>query len=1363
MDEFDYSVHISERDWYTFFHECEECDLLPPSLAGLDDSGMSDMDEAGSQRARPLTEDRLPDAELQIDGGSPVERVLSECGLGGPDRVLSGSEEDLHSETINVFFERLKDFSRSENGAMNRRRSTEGGETAGHSEEGVEQAEGTSATRHEDPILSSSRDADQRNETVAQNTTYTCRHNQPATNNLDVDPCIWTCPEPQCHANREDRLQETMWECGDLNHAVHLNPDFEKTPSCALVSGFIELTANSQLGGNCNSDCKELEAGQCQCSSSTPRRKRRRKKRASSESVQPDHRLETPFPDKHSESEDDSYMQRCEVLRETWTSGVGSSDTISEAHHTSSPQTVGVSYLQVQTQPLPGDADITKPTMVHPNSPKADQGIVKSASIVSVVHTGLRSQKEPRTGAEEPSREFAIREEFLSPESGDKEQKHAVVQSDASSTAPTSGGNTDNHSQLDLHMPSQKETALKASENVPVFVSDCDTERAASKLKARQPAISENLSLLGGEWKEDQVSVLHHTAIAVKSSADITALQSPTLLPSDRTGQTPVSPQRQAGERLTSYPQENRPDTAYQWKSTVTISCLAFPELKEERALTTCYNNAEKEEGLNCMSHDRVTPEHRNDEETGMDSLSEMCDSELQPQSDSQNVAKVQFSHQSAEMNASNIQMESGQSSLNLPSGDTIKNAYLSELKTEKNYVESEKPAVLNESENGRLPCNSQNDDWTEEVCPFLDIHGSKEDQNFREAESLCPTAEARNEGLSIKEPSEECQSLLHTTDPMRESVRDYKLDPNPSIIITTSEEEKDQIHKYVFPSKEHESASAVMQGALASSLESRAEAGDTEPECSATTDQPTPPPYAISSFWNEMEKLTINDILRLRLVGQAQHPGVLLQPEDSNTADASDAADSGYFTHLDDSKPDRSSGDMSCMSDFDEDLAQLQAQDLAKLGEGSRESPDPGGDVVWESQLEAAGMEDVFMLSSETALPLPLYRDSSQQCFRKMCKNISVQNLQTYDARPLGKILRNASLRSLHSVSPVHAVHSDEYEDPFDRVDRESSPVFFSDEEEEESESPGITFSEIIQFLFGTDEPEPRASVDDNITHSYLEGTGTSVPETYDHFFSEFEAESFFYPLETSGNDELVPIFSCSRPATKTHQFPEVYDYFFPDDSPTHSDEDEDHEQTAKQLETQCDCTATQSHSTSTASDTYEQVATESSYTWNLLWKNPLSFRRAQRASSMEPSEGSISWALTPMNKSGRAFQGGIQPVAATPPGERSRPDPLLLGLETNICRQLVQQQKICSEMQTAVVDPRLDASLMPLKQADMCLVCIAFASWVLKSVNPQGADTWKAALLANVSALSAIRYLRRYMRDEANKKPPLLQIEPA
>uniref|UniRef100_A0A3B4UUK4 Uncharacterized protein n=2 Tax=Seriola dumerili TaxID=41447 RepID=A0A3B4UUK4_SERDU len=51
------------------------------------------------------------------------------------------------------------------------------------------------------------------------------------------------------------------------------------------------------------------------------------------------------------------------------------------------------------------------------------------------------------------------------------------------------------------------------------------------------------------------------------------------------------------------------------------------------------------------------------------------------------------------------------------------------------------------------------------------------------------------------------------------------------------------------------------------------------------------------------------------------------------------------------------------------------------------------------------------------------------------------------------------------------------------------------------------------------------------------------------------------------------------------------------------------------------------------------------------------------------------------------------------------------------------------------------------------MCLVCIAFASWVLRSSDPESADAWKAALLANVSALSAIQYLRHYVKK---KTPP-------
>ncbi|KAL3064111.1 hypothetical protein OYC64_000405 [Pagothenia borchgrevinki] len=94
---------------------------------------------------------------------------------------------------------------------------------------------------------------------------------------------------------------------------------------------------------------------------------------------------------------------------------------------------------------------------------------------------------------------------------------------------------------------------------------------------------------------------------------------------------------------------------------------------------------------------------------------------------------------------------------------------------------------------------------------------------------------------------------------------------------------------------------------------------------------------------------------------------------------------------------------------------------------------------------------------------------------------------------------------------------------------------------------------------------------------------------------------------------------------------------------------------------------------------------------------------------------------------------------------------DPLIHHLDNRISTQLRHQPFSFEDLQTAVSNPRLDASLLPLRQSDMCLVCIAFASWVLKTANPQVGDTWKAVLLANVSALTAIRYLRKYVKMEA------------
>ncbi|KTF94573.1 hypothetical protein cypCar_00003524 [Cyprinus carpio] len=506
-------------------------------------------------------------------------------------------------------------------------------------------------------------------------------------------------------------------------------------------------------------------------------------------------------------------------------------------------------------------------------------------------------------------------------------------------------------------------------------------------------------------------------------------------------------------------------------------------------------------------------------------------------------------------------------------------------------------------------------------------------------------------------------------------------------------------------------------------------------------------PVFAISSFWNEMEKLTINDILRLRLISNAQHPSILTQAEDGGIVDTTDAADSGYFTQPDDSKPDYLTGDMSCISDLDEDLAQLQTPFPSKQEDESVEFPSSCG-VMWENDPNPVVVGDGMVhISSETTLPEHPYTANAQQCLRRMCKNMSVQNLQVLDTQPIRQILRNASMHSIHSEV------EDDVMDPFYHVNTSGSKIFSDDEEE--IESGGITFSEIIQYFFGEDESEKCVSRADNIAASYLDETGTSLPEMYDHFFSEFDSESFVFPtVEESGGDKLVSMFSCSHSANRILQFPEAYDYFFPD-SPGNSDEDDenDNDNAAIKVVTRYDYKPPNHDPV----DMYEHFFSDDES--DFLWTNPLSLRKVRRTGFTIPEEKTCSGELVLV----KTFPKGIiQPINAMSPDGSPFPDSLLLNLENRIFQQLAEQQKNCMEMQTVVADPRLDASFLPLKQADMCLVCIAFASWVLKSTG-SGADTWKAALLANVSALSAIRYLRRHKREEVSGKVSLRQIEPA
>ncbi|XP_073326901.1 uncharacterized protein perm1a isoform X2 [Pagrus major] len=230
---------------------------------------------------------------------------------------------------------------------------------------------------------------------------------------------------------------------------------------------------------------------------------------------------------------------------------------------------------------------------------------------------------------------------------------------------------------------------------------------------------------------------------------------------------------------------------------------------------------------------------------------------------------------------------------------------------------------------------------------------------------------------------------------------------------------------------------------------------------------------------------------------------------------------------------------------------------------------------------------------------------------------------------------------------------------------------------------------------------------------------------------------------------DELVPVFSYSRSANRNLQYPEAYDHFFASSSSDDSSVESDEEDICGPVKVVNRLSRTSSAS-KICTDAYDNFFTDGDLNQNFFWRNTFSFRNIGLAGSTGQTQ-TLSNSLVPVRPSGRSLQRTGHVVNALGNQDVGFPDPLLYHLEDRISRQLAQQPFRYEDLQTAVSNPRLDASFLPLKQSDMCLVCIAFASWVLKTANPQVGDAWKAVLLANVSALSAIRYLRKYVKIEA------------
>lgn len=507
-----------------------------------------------------------------------------------------------------------------------------------------------------------------------------------------------------------------------------------------------------------------------------------------------------------------------------------------------------------------------------------------------------------------------------------------------------------------------------------------------------------------------------------------------------------------------------------------------------------------------------------------------------------------------------------------------------------------------------------------------------------------------------------------------------------------------------------------------------------------------TRPVYAISAFWDEMEKLTINDILQLRMdrntptreTQETVTPNVhgfltndtfLVDTVENNLSDSglmdtSDIADSDYFTQPDESKPDYSSCEFST-SDFEEEYWHF-------IGASRNPSPDP------QDKNQSRTCDSPF-LSHEELLstcsegkdtPVPS-EDCAGQCFEDQESHTSI---------------KPSRLRPITQSKTMHNVQALNTEDCIlqSLFGNDESGLFLSCSQSLE-ENMALKVSDSMETLI----PAPVLSSTDILDKRYQ----ISIPDVFEYFFTEDKAKNdsrcVYNPEDISvapvfactlctfrdkmsfsslhdsqcSEEKPIPIFSCSHPTVRELTFPKQ-DYVFLN---------------AGCEEEDISPIRVMSHSFTQASDCGAGASRS--------WKTLLSIRKI-----CFHDKGSI-WC--------RRSGAWVFPVVAEKTVKKRKDPPVTAVTEgrvsltpTQLFRELAVQRRIWETIHTSkpglspldekrkkyTAEVKLkwtsmslslterEGLLSTLKQSDMCLVCIAFASWVLRSSDPEAADAWKA-----------------------------------
>lgn len=332
-------------------------------------------------------------------------------------------------------------------------------------------------------------------------------------------------------------------------------------------------------------------------------------------------------------------------------------------------------------------------------------------------------------------------------------------------------------------------------------------------------------------------------------------------------------------------------------------------------------------------------------------------------------------------------------------------------------------------------------------------------------------------------------------------------------------------------------------------------------PETYAKAEGHSRPVYAISAFWDEMEKLTINDILQLRMnrgsspieTGEATTPNVDESPTNhdplvdtveynlscSTPMDISDTADSDYFTQADESKPDQSSCEFST-SDFEEEYWQF-------VGPSRNPSPDPHRKNKHSSSDSPFFSNDESTCSEGRETPVPL-EDFAGQCFdsqkphtltsstlalpRQLTKSKSMQNIQTLNRE-------NASLPAL--------LGSDESSLFFSRCQSLAENTAFKLSDSLGTQIPlsflsstdfldyQISYPEVFEYFFTEDKVNS-----DSRHFTVYDPKDISMPPVFDYALCSCRDEMSFSPLHCN-EEKPIPIFSCSHPTVRELTLPKV------------------------------------------------------------------------------------------------------------------------------------------------------------------------------------------------------------------------------